>query len=59
MTKKYSSCTDLIFSTSPNLIRATGIELSTFETCHLNLIYGIIDPSSAMLFDRALGLQKC
>ena len=43
MTKKSSSCIDLIFSTSPNLIRATGIELSIFETCYLNLIYGIID----------------
>ena len=34
---------DLIFATSPNLIRETGVELSIFEKCHHNLTYGIID----------------
>ena len=44
VTKESSSpCIDLIFATSPNLIRETGVELSIFEKCHHNLIYGIID----------------
>ena len=38
-----SSCIDLIFAASPNLIKETGVELSIFEKCHHNLIYGIID----------------
>ena len=42
-TKESSSCIDLIFATSPNLIREIGVELSIFENCHYNLIYGIID----------------
>ena len=41
--KESSSCIDLIFATSPNLIRETGIELSIFEKCHHGLIYGIIN----------------
>ena len=40
---KGSSCIDLIFATSRNQIRETGAELSIFEKCHHNLIYGIID----------------
>ena len=43
ITKESSSCIDLIFVTSPNLIRETGVELSIFEKCHHNLIYDIID----------------
>ena len=43
VSKESSSCIDLIFATSPNLIRETGVELSIFEKCHHNLIYGIID----------------
>ena len=42
VTKESSSCIDLIFATYPNLIRETGVELSIFEKCHHNLIYGII-----------------
>ena len=42
VTKESSSCIDLIFAAGPNLIRETGVELSTFEKCHHNLIYGII-----------------
>ena len=34
---------DLIFATSQNLIAETGAELSIFEKCHHNFIYGIID----------------
>ena len=43
ITKESSSCIDIIFATSPNLIRETGVELSVFEKCHHNLIYDIID----------------
>ena len=43
VTKECSSCIDLIFATSPNLIKETGIKLSIFEKCHHNLIYGVID----------------
>ena len=43
VTKESSSCIDLIFATSPNLIRETRVELSIFEKCHHNHIYGIID----------------
>ena len=43
ITEESSSCIDLIFATRSNLIRETGVELSIFEKCHHNLIYGIID----------------
>ena len=43
VTKESSSCIDLIFATSSNLIRETGVALSISEKCHHNLIYGIID----------------
>ena len=40
MTKDSSSCIDLIFTTSPDLISNIGDELSLIEKC---LIYGVID----------------
>ena len=43
VSKESSSCIDLIFGTSPNLIRGTGVELSVFEKFYHNLICGIID----------------
>ena len=43
VTKECSSCIDLIFATNPNLIRETGVELSIFENCLHNLIYGIVN----------------
>ena len=43
MTKESSSCTDLIFTASLNLISNIGVELSVFEKCHHSLIYGIND----------------
>ena len=43
ITKESSTCIDLVFATSPNLIRETGVELSISEKCDHNLIYGIID----------------
>ena len=41
--KESSSCIDLLFATSPNLIRETEVELSIIEKCHHNLIHCIID----------------
>ena len=38
ITKESSSCIDLIFAASRNLIRKTGVELSIFEKCHQNLV---------------------
>ena len=43
ITKESSSCIDLIFATSPNLIRKTRIELSIFEKRHHKLIHSITD----------------
>ena len=43
ITKKSSSCIDLVFTASPNLISNTGVELSIFEKYHHKTIYGIID----------------
>ena len=43
VTKESSSCIDLIFATSPDRIKETGVELSIFEKCHHKLKYGIID----------------
>ena len=57
-TKESFSCNDLIFATSPHLIRGTGVELSIFEKCHHNLIYGIIDFNVPLPppYSRGLGL---
>ena len=43
LTKKSSTCMDQILATSPNLTEEIVVELSVFENCHYNLIYGIID----------------
>ena len=43
MTKKSSTCIDLIFTKSPNLISNTGVELSLFDKSHYSLLYGVID----------------
>ena len=43
ITKESFSCIDLIFTTSPNLISNTGVDLSLFENCHHGLIFGLID----------------
>ena len=43
MTKQYSSCIDLIFTSNPSVISASGVELSLYEKCHRNLIYGKIN----------------
>ena len=42
ITKKSCSCIDLVFTTSPNLISNTGVDLSLFDKCHHSLIYVII-----------------
>ena len=55
ITKESSTCIDLVFATSPNLIRETGVELSISEKCDHNLIYGIIDLRSLfchLIWDR-------
>ena len=43
VTKESSSCIDLVFATSPNLINNTGVDLSLFDKCYHSLIYGITD----------------
>ena len=43
ITKESSSCIDLIFTSNPSFISASGVELSLYEKCHHNLIYGKID----------------
>ena len=40
ITKESSSCIDLIFTSNPSFISASGVELSLYEKCHHNLIYG-------------------
>ena len=53
LTKYFLSCIDLIFTSNPNLINSSGVEMSLFEKCHHNIVYGKIDfktplPSSYM-----------
>ena len=40
ITKESSSCIDLIFTSNPSFISASGVELSLYEKCHHNLIFG-------------------
>ena len=42
ITKASSSCIDLIFTSNPSFISASGEELLLYEKCHHNLIYGKI-----------------
>ena len=42
ITKESSSYVDLIFTSNPSFISASGAELSLYEKCHHNLIYGKI-----------------
>ena len=43
ITKESSFCIDLIFISNPSFISASGLELSLYEKCHHNLIYGKIN----------------
>ena len=43
ITKEPSSCIGLIFTSNPSFISASGVELSLYEKCHHNLIYGKIN----------------
>ena len=43
ITKESLSCIDFVFTTSPNLISNTGVDLSLIDKCHHSLIYAIID----------------
>ena len=43
ITKESSSSIDLIFTSNPSFLSASGVELSLYEKCHQNLIYGKIN----------------
>ena len=43
ITKDSLSCIDLIFTSNPNLINSSGVEMSLFEKCRHNIVYGKID----------------
>ena len=43
ITKESSSCIDLIFTSNPSFVSASGVELSLYEKFHHNLIYGKIN----------------
>ena len=43
ITKDYFTCIDLIFTSNPNLINSSGVEMSLFEKCHHNIAHGKID----------------
>ena len=43
ITKDYFTCIELIFTSNPNLINSSGVEMSLFEKCHHNIVYGKID----------------
>ena len=43
ITKGSSSCIDLISTSNPTFISASGVELSLYKKCHHNLIYGKIN----------------
>ena len=36
------SCTDLIFCTKQNAISKDGVDVSIFDKCHHDIIYGIV-----------------
>ena len=62
ITKDSLFCIDLIFTSKPNLINSSGVEMSLFEKCHHNIVYRKIDfkiPNCTTLHERSLGLQKC
>ena len=43
ITKDSLFCIDLIFTSNPNLINSSGVEMSLFEKFHHNIVYGKID----------------
>ena len=43
ITKDSLSCIDLIFTSNPNLMNSSGVEMLLFEKCHHNIVYGKID----------------
>ena len=55
-TKDTLSCIDLIFTSNPNLISSSDVEMSLFEECHHNIMYSKID---FKIPSPPLGLQKC
>ena len=43
ITRKSSSCIDIIFTSNPSFTGASGVELSLYGKCYHNLIYGKIN----------------
>ena len=43
LTKYFLSCIDLIFTSNPNLINSSVVEMSLFEKCHHNIVCGKTD----------------
>ena len=43
ITKDSLSCSDLIFTSNPNLVNSSGVEMSLFEKGYHNIVYGKID----------------
>ena len=43
ITKDSLSCIDLIFTSNPNSINSSGVEMSLFEKCHHDIVYSKID----------------
>ena len=39
ITKEFFPCRNLVFTSSPSFISASGVELSLYEKCHRNLIF--------------------
>ena len=39
ITKEFFSCRNLVFTSTPSFISASGVELSLYEKCHHNLIF--------------------
>ena len=39
ITKEFFPCRNLVFTSSPSFISASGVELSLYEKCHHNLIF--------------------
>ena len=39
ITKEFFSCRNLVFTSTPSFISASGVELSLYEKCHRNLIF--------------------
>ena len=62
ITKESSSCIDLIFTSNPNFISASGVEPSLYQKCDHYLICGKISfnaPFRYRIYVSYVELQKC